>query len=369
MRRGMTRAGGSRLPDSRFAFGEFTLDAAARRLARDGVPVDCNARYFDALVLMLRDPGGLVTKERFHDEVWRGIPVTDEALTQCIRTLRRTLGDDATNPRFIATVPKHGYRFVAPVAAVDDAGPPSAQAASTDAVHRDWAEIVTLGLAAAAGGGAAGIVGGIVYGFASMSAAGDGGGALSGLLVLLALNIGVGAFAGAAIGFALALAPRAADGVSPWAVLAGAGGGVVAGALAKLLGLDAFRLLFGRTPGDITGAFEGGLMGLAVGAAYFVASRTASRRRAALAAALAGGAAGIAIALLGGEMMGGSLALLAENFPGSQLRFDRLTGLFGESGFGPLTRLNTGLLEGAVFALGVVGAMLLHRRWRDGRSV
>ena len=77
---------------------------------------------------------------------------------------------------------------------------------------------------------------------------------------------------------------------------------------------------------------------------------------------------GIAIALLGGEMMGGSLMLLAESFPGSQLRFDRLTGLFGESGFGPLTRLNTGLLEGAVFALGVVGTMLIHERGRSRRS-
>ena len=43
------------------------------------------------------------------------MPVTDEALTQCIRTLRRKLGDDANRPRFIETVPKHGYRFIAPV--------------------------------------------------------------------------------------------------------------------------------------------------------------------------------------------------------------------------------------------------------------
>ena len=353
---------------NRFEFGEFTLDAAARRLERDGAPIDCSARYFDALVLMLRDPGGLVTKERFHDEVWRGIPVTDEALTQCIRTLRRTLGDDAANPRFIETVPKHGYRFVAPVGAISRAETRSVPGESTSRSRPRWLDVMSRGLAAMAGGGAAGIVGGIVYGFASMSASGNGSGALSGLLVLLALNIGVGLFAGAAIGFAIAAVPRTSDGVSPWAALAGAGGGIVGGAFAKLLGLDAFRLLFGRSPGDITGAFEGGLMGLAVGAAYLVASRTASRRRAALVAALAGGGAGIAIALLGGEMMGGSLMLLAESFPGSQLRFDRLAGLFGESGFGPLTRLNTGLLEGAVFALGVVGTMLIHERGRSRRS-
>lgn len=351
------------LDANRFEFGDFALDVGARRLARHGAPVELNARYFDALVLMLRDPGGLVTKERFHEEVWRGVPVTDEALTQCIRTLRRALGDDAANPRFIATVPKHGYRFIAPVASDEDmpATPALAEAPS----RARWFETLSLAPAAAAGGGLAGIVGGIVYGFAADA---GNGGALSRLLVLLALNIGVGLFAGAAIGLGVALVPRARGAISPWAALGGAGGGIVAGALAKLLGLDAFRLLLGQSPGDITGAFEGGLLGLAVGGAFVVASRLSSRRKAALVAALTGGGAGAAIALLGGEMMGGSLALLAENFPGSQLRFDRLTGLFGEDRFGALTRLNTGLLEGAVFALGVVGAMLIHERGRRRRA-
>ena len=53
------------------------------------------------------------------------MPVTDEALTQCIKTLRRQLGDDASRPRFIETVPKHGYRFIAPVEALD--GPTAAR--------------------------------------------------------------------------------------------------------------------------------------------------------------------------------------------------------------------------------------------------
>ena len=47
------------------------------------------------------------------------MPVTDEALTQCIKTLRRQLGDSASSPRFIETVPKHGYRFIAPVEVMD----------------------------------------------------------------------------------------------------------------------------------------------------------------------------------------------------------------------------------------------------------
>src|SRR5687768_18612749 len=98
-----------------FRFDRFLLDPRDRRLSRDDVPVEVNGRYLDALILMVRDAGRLVSKDRFLDEVWRGVPVTDEALTQCIKTLRRVLGDDAARPRFIETVPKHGYRFIAPV--------------------------------------------------------------------------------------------------------------------------------------------------------------------------------------------------------------------------------------------------------------
>src|SRR6186713_2008256 len=103
------------MSSGRFRFDGFLLDPADRRLTRDGVAVDVNARYLDALALLVREHGKLVSKDRFLDEVWRGVPVTDEALTQCIKTLRRQLGDNVANPRFIETVPKHGYRFIAPV--------------------------------------------------------------------------------------------------------------------------------------------------------------------------------------------------------------------------------------------------------------
>ena len=112
-----------------FRFDCFELDPGNRRLCRDGAPVELNARYLDALVLLAAEQGRLVSKDRFLDEVWRGIPVTDEALTQCIKTLRRQLGDDAANPRFIETVPKHGYRFLAAVE-VTDGEPGQAAAAS-----------------------------------------------------------------------------------------------------------------------------------------------------------------------------------------------------------------------------------------------
>src|SRR3954463_9258258 len=105
-----------------FAFEGFVLDTRERRLISGDQPVELNGRYLDALALLVRDCGRLVPKDQFLDEVWRGIPVTDEALTQCIKTLRRKLGDDASRPRFIETVPKHGYRFIAPVELVERDG-------------------------------------------------------------------------------------------------------------------------------------------------------------------------------------------------------------------------------------------------------
>src|SRR3982751_239680 len=113
-----------------FAFDQFVLDPDDRQLRRGNAEVELNGRYFDALTLLVRESGKLVSKDRFLDEVWRGVPVTDEALTQCVRTLRRQLGEDAMRPRFIETVPKHGYRFIAPVDRVDGDGPPIARTAA-----------------------------------------------------------------------------------------------------------------------------------------------------------------------------------------------------------------------------------------------
>src|SRR5688572_17768583 len=157
-----------------FRFDRFILDPRDRQLTRDGAPVELNARYLDALALLVSEAGRLVSKDRFLDEVWRGVPVTDEALTQCVRTLRRRLGDDAARPRFIETVPKHGYRFIAPVEAVDveAVGPGGAATAAArpdrdGPLPLDWRALLVQGGAGTIGGGAAGLVGGVLYGFAA----------------------------------------------------------------------------------------------------------------------------------------------------------------------------------------------------------
>ena len=245
-----------------YRFGGFLLDVDDRRLLLDGAPVELNSRYLDALALLVGERGKLVPKQRFLDEVWRGVPVTDEALTQCIRTLRRQLGDDAADPRFIETVPKHGYRFIAPVDAAGGRHGAGWQ-------RFDWGEIRQLGLAVAAGGGAAGVIGGLIYGFAAASSPGVAG--ISALLVMLAITALVGLLGGAGVGFGVAAAGRAPSPGWHWNLAGGAAGGMLVGAMVKLLGIDAFNLLFGRAPEGITGAAEGAVLGGAIGLGAWLA--------------------------------------------------------------------------------------------------
>jgi len=340
----------------RHVFDRFELDGANRTLRKDGAPVEVSARYLDALILLVAEAGALVSKDRFMREVWQGVPVTDEALTQCIRTLRRLLGDDAAQPRFIATVPKHGYRFIAPV---EPAGAPAARE-DVSVRPRPGRTMWALAGAGTLGAGGAGVAGGLFYGSAVASGQ-EGAGGASVLLVLLWLTIVAATVGGAGVSLGLAVAARAH--APAWRIVGGAGGGFVVGGLVKLLGLDAFNLLLGHAPGDITGAPEGLVLGGAVGLGSWLAERRpGSPRRAAGVAAAAGAAGASMILLLGGRLMGGSLDLLARTFPGSRLHLAPLGRVVGEGGFGPVAQLATGALEGALFGACIVGAMALARR-------
>ena len=132
----------------------------------------------------------------------------------------------------------------------------------------------------------------------------------------------------------------------------GALGGVTLGAFANLLGSDAFRLLFGCEVGGFAGATEGFVLGSAVGLAAFLADHR--RFRAVSLAALLGAGAGLALALLDGRMMAGSLASLVAAFPASQVRLEGVGGPLGETGLGPFGRAATSAFEGAIFSAGLV---------------
>lgn len=351
-----------------FRFEGFLLDPEDRRLSRDGAAVELSGRYFDALALLVRERGRLVSKDRFLDEVWHGVPVTDEALTQCVKTLRRQLGDSAGRPRFIETVPKHGYRFIAAVEEGEGTIEPEPRRVPRGGYG--WREFLLTGGAGVIGGGVAGLLGGLVYGFGGAAQPlQEGMGATSVLLVMVCLTIAVAVVGALGVGFGIAAAGFASRRLWQWSILGGGAGGLLVGAIVKLLGTDAFQLLFGRSPGDITGAGEGVLLGAAVGLGAWLGrsgARDLRLRRGVAAAGLAGGAAGAVIALLGGRLLGGSLDLVATRFPESRFSLAPIGSLFGEAGFGPVTRVATGAMEGLLFGACVVGAMIVARRQIEG---
>lgn len=332
----------------RISFGEFTYDAAERQLRRGSDRIEVSGRYLDALGLLLNERGRLVTKDRFMDEVWQGVPVTEEALTQCIRTLRRELGDDAARPRFIETVPKHGYRFIADASQAHTTPPPTIQA--------DGTTILRTAAVGAVGGALAGAGGGLLYGLLAASPSGIG--ALSTLSVMLAISMLLGLTAGFGVAGGIAAARLVAW--DRWQVTTAGGmlGGLLVGGIAKLVGLDGFALLFGRAPDGMTGPAEGALLGAAIGLGVWIArSRQMSFGRSAATGLLAGAVAGLLIPMLGGHLLGGSLNLLTQQFPDSRFRLDTIGGLFGETGFGPISEVMTASIEGALFGLGVAGAL------------
>ncbi|MBO9671416.1 MAG: transcriptional regulator [Sphingobium sp.] len=350
----------------RFQFGDFTLDAVDRRLLRAGHPVELGSRYFDALLLLLGEPGKLVSKDRFMDEIWQGVPVTDEALTQCIRTLRRQLGDDAARPRFIETVPKHGYRFVGAVRLLGRA-PTPVPAAS----YNDWLpRLLFIGGAGIIGGGIAGILGGLLYGFGvNAQTMQPAMGSASVLFVLLAINLLVGLAGGAGVGFGLAISELALPQRWHWSMIGGAAGGFAIGAAAKLIGLDAFRLFLGHPPASMTGALEGALLGAAIGLATWLARhQTATLGRSMIRGGLAAGIAGLLVPVLGGRLLGGSLDLLLQQFPDAGFRLDSVGAMFGETGFGPVSQAVTAATEGALFGACLLGAIFLARQALDSKD-
>jgi DNA-binding winged helix-turn-helix (wHTH) protein len=104
----------SRAPRARYLFSEFTLSPARRVLLRSHREVPLIPRYFDLLVLLVERRREAVTRREILDAVWSDVVVSDGALSQAVRTLRRALGDDPREPVFIRTVSRHGYRFVFP---------------------------------------------------------------------------------------------------------------------------------------------------------------------------------------------------------------------------------------------------------------
>ena len=96
-------------------FGEFTLEAAERRLSHGGQVIRLSPKAHDVLVVLVRHAGRLVTKDELLSHVWPDAIVEEGILTVHVSALRKALGDDKGSSGYIETVSGSGYRFVAPV--------------------------------------------------------------------------------------------------------------------------------------------------------------------------------------------------------------------------------------------------------------
>jgi len=102
-------------------FGVFQLDEANARLSRDGMAITLAPRPFGLLCALARRPGSLLTKNELLDDVWGHQFVSESVLKTAISDLRTVLDDDPREPRFIETVSRRGYRFIACIAPIPTA--------------------------------------------------------------------------------------------------------------------------------------------------------------------------------------------------------------------------------------------------------
>jgi DNA-binding winged helix-turn-helix (wHTH) protein len=108
-----------------YEFGPYRLDLVKRVLTRAGETISLTPKATETLILLVLNAGQLVEKDELLQEVWPNTFVEESNLTQHIFTLRRALGDDRAGPKYIETVARRGYRFVASVREVSgDEKPP-----------------------------------------------------------------------------------------------------------------------------------------------------------------------------------------------------------------------------------------------------
>ena len=367
----------------RYRFSGFLLSPRRRLLVRDGREVALIPRYFDLLLLLIERRHEAVHRREIFDRVWGDVIVSESALSQAVRTIRRTLDDDSREPRFIRTVSRHGYQFVfedvveeADVAAAPDpAAQPAAGAADGPALatidapasprHPGVRAAAAGWPAAAAGGAVAGLAAGMVGGL--ILAAAPGSTAPLALAPVLAVIAGVaGGVGGAGVGAGLAFADATARTHRVLALTAAAavGGGLVGTAVQWLTrwGLAALVGLELQVGGGLEGLLIGGAAGLGFAAGSRSAGKAAHARpahlRVALITAAACGLAGLALALLGRPLAGGTIHMIADAAEGSRATLAPLGRLIGEPDFGPVSRAIAAVGECALFGAGLAWGLL-----------
>jgi DNA-binding winged helix-turn-helix (wHTH) protein len=105
--------------DQRLRFGDYELDSRSEKLLRDGRPVKIQPQPLRVLAVLAEHRGEIVSREQLRERIWGAATFVefDQGLNYCIRQIRVALRDDASKPAYIETLPKQGYRFIAPIVA------------------------------------------------------------------------------------------------------------------------------------------------------------------------------------------------------------------------------------------------------------
>jgi cholera toxin transcriptional activator len=121
-----------RQPARRYRFGTFEADAGTGELRRQGLRVRLSAQPFQVLMMLLERPGELLTRETISSELWPEGTFVDyeHGVNSAVNRIREALGDTAISPRFVETLARRGYRFVAPVERIRAGDEPAEEAAS-----------------------------------------------------------------------------------------------------------------------------------------------------------------------------------------------------------------------------------------------
>ena len=108
-------------PVRRYRFGTFEADAATGELRRKGMLVRLAAQPFQVLLMLLERPGQLLTREEISRELWPDGTFVDyeHGVNSAVNRIREALGDSAGNSRFVQTLARRGYRFIAPVERIE----------------------------------------------------------------------------------------------------------------------------------------------------------------------------------------------------------------------------------------------------------
>lgn len=141
-------------PSTILRFGTFEVDVRAGELRKQGKRIKLQEQPFQVLTVLLQRPGEVVTREELRNQNWPADTFVDfdNSLNTAINKLREALGDSADNPRFIETLPRRGYRFIAPVTEVDGTTRGTAARGSAAAWPRSRKIVVTAAIAMLAAG-------------------------------------------------------------------------------------------------------------------------------------------------------------------------------------------------------------------------